>query len=82
LRNPTKKESGSGDQSAGRSHESAALDPALANPTVIDRYRSKIVNAPDSDWPWWTGDLMLCDSHSPQTGTTPSESVNSPRPPK
>jgi hypothetical protein len=37
----------------------AALDRALANPTVLDRYRSKIrskiVNAPDSDWLWGTG---------------------------
>jgi hypothetical protein len=39
----------------------AALDRALANPTVFDRYRSKIVNAPDGNWPRWTGDRMpLC----------------------
>jgi hypothetical protein len=30
-----------------------------SNPTVFDRYRSKIINAPDSDWPWRTGGLML-----------------------
>jgi hypothetical protein len=35
----------------------AALDRVLANPTVLDRYRSKIVNAPDGDWLWGTGPI-------------------------
>ena len=33
----------------------AALDRALADPLVVDRYRSKIVAVPGSDCLWWTG---------------------------
>ena len=50
----------------------------MASPTVFDWYRSKIVNAPDSDWLWWTDGAISYRSERQSPVTTRHNSVSDP----